>query len=81
MLHTVTFESFIENRTYSMSQIEIIPLGGGRDVGRSCILTRFKDGTTIMFDCGVHMGKFSFFFQIFFVETNARKKRKNVDLK
>jgi hypothetical protein len=51
--------SFTHTHTHIMSSestIQIIPLGGGRDVGRSCILTRFKDGKTVMFDCGVHMG-------------------------
>ena len=33
--------------------IEIIPLGGGCEVGRSCILLKFK-GKTIMLDCGLH---------------------------
>ena len=35
--------------------IEIMPLGAGREVGRSCIIVRMS-GKTIMFDCGVHMG-------------------------
>ena len=52
-----------------MSTIEIIPLGGGRDVGRSCILTRFKDGKTVMFDCGVHMGKHHIY-----IPSNEKKK-------
>ena len=33
--------------------IEIIPLGGGCEVGRSCILLKFK-GKTVMLDCGLH---------------------------
>jgi len=33
--------------------MEIIPLGAGCEVGRSCVIMRFK-GSTIMFDCGVH---------------------------
>jgi len=33
--------------------LEIIPLGGGREVGRSCILIKFK-GKMIMLDCGIH---------------------------
>ena len=36
--------------------LEILPLGSGREVGRSCILCKFK-GKTVMFDCGVHPGK------------------------
>ena len=35
--------------------IEIIPLGAGKEVGRSCVLVKMA-GKTIMFDCGVHMG-------------------------
>ncbi|KAF7684119.1 Integrator complex subunit 11 [Astathelohania contejeani] len=35
--------------------MQIIPLGAGQDVGRSCILTTIN-GKTIMFDCGMHMG-------------------------
>ena len=35
--------------------IEIIPLGAGQDVGRSCILVSLG-GKNIMFDCGMHMG-------------------------
>jgi cleavage and polyadenylation specificity factor subunit 3 len=39
-----------------LEQMEIIPLGAGCEVGRSCILLRYM-GKTIMFDCGIHMGK------------------------
>jgi len=35
--------------------LEVMPLGGGNEVGRSCCLLKFK-GKTIMFDCGVHPG-------------------------
>lgn len=36
-------------------EIEIIPLGGGSEVGRSCILLKHaKSGTTLMLDCGIH---------------------------
>lgn len=35
---------------------EIIPLGAGCEVGRSCIILRFR-GKTVMFDCGLHPGK------------------------
>ena len=35
--------------------IELIPLGAGQDVGRSCIIIKIID-KTIMLDCGVHMG-------------------------
>ena len=33
--------------------LEIIPLGSGQEVGRSCVLLKFR-GRTIMFDCGIH---------------------------
>lgn len=33
-------------------RLEIVPLGGGVEVGRSCLLLRFK-GKTLMLDCGV----------------------------
>jgi cleavage and polyadenylation specificity factor subunit 3 len=36
--------------------MEITPLGGGQEVGRSCILLRFK-GRTILLDCGIHPGR------------------------
>lgn len=35
--------------------INIVPLGAGQDVGRSCILVTLNN-KTIMFDCGMHMG-------------------------
>ncbi|KAI9103139.1 beta-lactamase-like protein, partial [Phlyctochytrium arcticum] len=35
--------------------IQVIPLGAGQDVGRSCILVTIG-GKNIMFDCGMHMG-------------------------
>ncbi|PFH34815.1 cleavage and polyadenylation specifity factor protein [Besnoitia besnoiti] len=33
--------------------VEITPLGAGCEVGRSCVVVRYK-GLTVMFDCGVH---------------------------
>ena len=38
-----------------MSDIKIVPLGAGQDVGRSCVLVSIN-GKNIMFDCGMHMG-------------------------
>lgn len=35
--------------------MEIIPLGAGNEVGRSCIILKFR-GKTVMFDCGIHPG-------------------------
>ena len=34
----------------------IMPLGGGQEVGRSCILLQFQ-GRNIMLDCGCHPGR------------------------
>uniref|UniRef100_A0A023F3V0 Integrator complex subunit 11 n=1 Tax=Triatoma infestans TaxID=30076 RepID=A0A023F3V0_TRIIF len=38
-----------------MSEIKVIPLGAGQDVGRSCILVQIG-GKNVMLDCGMHMG-------------------------
>lgn len=38
------------------SMLDIIPLGAGSEVGRSCIVLQYK-GRTVMFDCGVHPAK------------------------
>ncbi|KAG5860300.1 putative RNA-processing beta-lactamase-fold exonuclease [Encephalitozoon hellem] len=35
--------------------MNVVPLGAGQDVGRSCVLVTIG-GRTIMFDCGMHMG-------------------------
>ena len=35
--------------------MQVIPLGAGQDVGRSCIIVSVN-GRNIMFDCGMHMG-------------------------
>ena len=35
--------------------IQLIPLGAGREVGRSCVLLSIL-GYNILFDCGIHMG-------------------------
>lgn len=37
----------------SAHKLEVIPLGAGCEVGRSCVLLRFR-GLTVMFDCGLH---------------------------
>jgi hypothetical protein len=33
--------------------LEVTPLGAGSEVGRSCILLKFR-GKTILLDCGIH---------------------------
>lgn len=38
-----------------MSDIKVVPLGAGQDVGRSCILISIG-GKNVMLDCGMHMG-------------------------
>lgn len=38
-----------------MSNIKIIPLGAGQEVGRSCIYVIIDDKLKILFDTGVHM--------------------------
>lgn len=36
-------------------RVEIIALGSGQEVGRSCVILMYR-GKTIMFDCGIHPG-------------------------
>ena len=38
-----------------MSNVKLITLGAGQEVGWSCILAIINDGFKILFDCGVHM--------------------------
>lgn len=33
--------------------MEIMPLGAGQEVGRSCVILKYR-GKTVMFDCGIH---------------------------
>lgn len=40
----------------SSDEVEVLPIGSGGEVGRSCIIVRFK-GRTVMFDCGTHPAK------------------------
>ena len=42
-------------RGKDVDKMHIAPLGGGQEVGRSCILLNFK-GRSIMLDCGLHPG-------------------------
>ena len=35
--------------------IQVLPLGAGQEVGRSCVIVGIG-GRTLMFDCGMHMG-------------------------
>jgi len=52
--------------------IQIVPLGAGQDVGRSCILITIG-GKNIMLDCGMHMGFNGTFFIPFILSSNAQK--------
>ena len=36
-------------------QIQLLALGAGQDVGRSCVMVTMG-GKAIMFDCGMHVG-------------------------
>lgn len=40
----------------SAEEMVIMPLGGGQEVGRSCILLQYQ-GRNIMLDCGCHPGR------------------------
>jgi cleavage and polyadenylation specificity factor subunit 3 len=37
-------------------EMTIMPLGGGQEVGRSCVLLKYR-GRTVMLDCGNHPGR------------------------
>ena len=37
-------------------QVEVIPLGSGKEVGRSAVLVKFRD-KQVLFDCGIHPAK------------------------
>ncbi|KAG0320598.1 Integrator complex subunit 11 [Dissophora globulifera] len=45
----------LNHATQRAMTIQIVPLGAGQDVGRSCILVTIG-GKNIMLDCGMHMG-------------------------
>ena len=48
--------TFIEiSNPLAQNGIQIVPLGAGQDVGRSCILLTIG-GKNVMLDCGMHMG-------------------------
>ncbi|KAI5188701.1 cleavage and polyadenylation specificity factor subunit 3 [Nematocida sp. AWRm77] len=40
-------------QTLCQTAAKILPIGAGNEVGRSCVITKFR-GITVMFDCGVH---------------------------
>ena len=55
--------------------LELIPLGAGSEVGRSCVVASFFGGKkNVMFDCGIHPG----FFRVKFV-TVLRRNRSERD--
>lgn len=43
-----------ENNNQKTTQIKVLCLGAGQDVGRSCVCVTLSD-RTIMFDVGIHM--------------------------
>jgi cleavage and polyadenylation specificity factor subunit 3 len=45
----------MDKTNYSAEEMVIMPLGGGQEVGRSCILLQYQ-GRNIMLDCGCHPG-------------------------
>ena len=42
-----------------IEELTVIPLGGGQEVGKSCLLLRYKD-RNVLLDCGIHPGKQGF---------------------
>lgn len=49
---------------------QVVPLGAGQEVGRSCIIVKYG-GKTVMLDCGVHPGFFGLASLPFFDEVCA----------
>ena len=45
----------VEELERNEATISITPLGAGQEVGRSCVIIKYK-GKTVMLDCGVHPG-------------------------
>lgn len=43
----------VSSELFGSEQLTITPLGAGSEVGRSCLILKFK-GKTIMLDCGIH---------------------------
>ncbi|KNH08015.1 cleavage and polyadenylation specificity factor subunit [Perkinsela sp. CCAP 1560/4] len=44
---------------FNMEKVEVVALGSGSEVGRSCVIATFKD-KRIMFDCGIHPARSGF---------------------
>lgn len=55
--------------TLTPAHPQILPLGAGQEVGRSCIIVRYA-GKTVMLDCGVHPGFFGLASLPFFDEVD-----------
>ena len=51
--------------------MQVLPLGAGQEVGRSCIIVRYG-GKMVMLDCGVHPGFFGLASLPFFDEVGRR---------
>lgn len=50
---TITNNGYPQSIDINGESMEIIPLGSGSEVGRSCIIIRFQN-KSIMLDCGIH---------------------------
>ena len=46
---------FSEDANIGDDELQVMPLGAGQEVGRSCIIVKYR-GHTIMLDCGIHPG-------------------------
>ena len=56
MATTIFNNNTINTNSNSEDSMIVMPLGGGQEVGRSCILLQFR-GRNIMLDCGAHPGR------------------------
>jgi cleavage and polyadenylation specificity factor subunit 3 len=52
----ITVLAEMEKAKDNAEEMVIMPLGGGQEVGRSCILLQYQ-GRNILLDCGCHPGK------------------------
>lgn len=56
----------------AIDEVEILPLGSGGEVGRSCVVMRYK-GRSVMLDCGNHPAKSGLDSLPFFDSINCEK--------
>lgn len=64
------------------NHLQVLPLGAGQEVGRSCIIVKYG-GKTVMLDCGVHPGFFGLASLPFFdeVRTTWTQRRLSKDMR